>query len=415
MPGATQHVAVVGAGLSGLMFARQALKDGHRVTMFERSWRVGGRTCGHYKGRRGTAEDAATPREDPVADMGAQYFTIRDPACEAILRAWEKSGVVAPWPDRASRLGQVFVRGNTSGSRRSTKLGVFPLKNQDDRRPKRYVGVPSMEELCRTLLRDSNEHSKFAIQYQTTVTDLLKDDMSVRLVIAENTTHSSSPPRDAQSQSLFDWVVLAMPAPQAAPLLRHSSPILFSRASAVPFHSCWALVVTLDLEKGHPLASLPYDGLFVNPVASGGTIPGSLSVPTGGEDASPVLGWVCRNTSKHGRGKDLAHSTWVAHTTPGWADAHIDSSHSVVLPHLMAAFKETLGVALNQDTDVFAENQVVSSHVHRWRHAIPDPIGEPHLIDEANRIALCGDWCGGPRVEGAMLSGMRLATKWASL
>jgi renalase len=47
---------------------------------------------------------------------------------------------------------------------------------------------------------------------------------------------------------------------------------------------------------------------------------------------------------------------------------------------------------------------------HRWRWALPvDPLPEPFLLDEKQALGLAGDWCGGPRVEGAYLSGVALA------
>lgn len=38
-----------------------------------------------------------------------------------------------------------------------------------------------------------------------------------------------------------------------------------------------------------------------------------------------------------------------------------------------------------------------------------EPIKETYLWDSELKIGICGDWCGGPRVEGAYLSGLELA------
>ena len=52
---------------------------------------------------------------------------------------------------------------------------------------------------------------------------------------------------------------------------------------------------------------------------------------------------------------------------------------------------------------------------HRWRFALPDPPLETDcLFDGEARIGACGDWCGGPRVEGAYLSGLSLANRFVS-
>jgi len=46
----------------------------------------------------------------------------------------------------------------------------------------------------------------------------------------------------------------------------------------------------------------------------------------------------------------------------------------------------------------------------RWPHATPiNPLPQPCLWDGAQRLGIAGDWCGGPRIEGAYLSGLALA------
>ena len=48
----------------------------------------------------------------------------------------------------------------------------------------------------------------------------------------------------------------------------------------------------------------------------------------------------------------------------------------------------------------------------RWRFAIPDqPLPERSYLDADAGIGIAGDWCGGPRVEGAWLSGDDLARR----
>ena len=49
---------------------------------------------------------------------------------------------------------------------------------------------------------------------------------------------------------------------------------------------------------------------------------------------------------------------------------------------------------------------------HRWRFALPvNPLDEPCLFDSDRALAACGDWAGGPRVEGAFLSGCTAADR----
>jgi|GEM_PF-5425727 predicted NAD/FAD-dependent oxidoreductase len=52
------------------------------------------------------------------------------------------------------------------------------------------------------------------------------------------------------------------------------------------------------------------------------------------------------------------------------------------------------------------------SAAHRWRFALPpDPLAESCLFESEMKVGACGDWCAGPRVEGAFLSGMSAASR----
>ena len=54
--------------------------------------------------------------------------------------------------------------------------------------------------------------------------------------------------------------------------------------------------------------------------------------------------------------------------------------------------------------------QPVHAVAHRWRYALPDPVApDAALYDAVTQLGAGGDWCGGPRVEGALLSGVALA------
>ena len=77
------RVAVVGAGISGLICARRLQEQGFQVTVFEKSRSSSGR--------------AATRRVDLSLsfDHGAQYFTVRDPSRSLSRRG--SSGESSPY------------------------------------------------------------------------------------------------------------------------------------------------------------------------------------------------------------------------------------------------------------------------------------------------------------------------------
>ena len=67
---------------------------------------------------------------------------------------------------------------------------------------------------------------------------------------------------------------------------------------------------------------------------------------------------------------------------------------------LREAFWQALGIA---------PCEVRASSSQRWKFAIPPaPLADRSLHDAEHRLSACGDWCGGPRVEGAFLSGWEL-------
>ena len=77
-------VAIVGAGLSGLMAASVLAAAGRRVTLIDKGRSVGGRLATR---RIGAGR----------ADHGAQFFTVRDPAFGAWVERWQEAGLIFTW------------------------------------------------------------------------------------------------------------------------------------------------------------------------------------------------------------------------------------------------------------------------------------------------------------------------------
>jgi photolyase PhrII len=318
-------VAIVGAGLAGLMAARTLHDAGADVTVFEKSRGVGGR--------------AATRRDGGWTwDHGAQYATFRDPRLAPWVTSWAEAGLLAPWE------GRLAVR--EQGTWRPAAPG-----------PVRWVAVPGMSALGRHLARD------LAVRLETPVAHARRT--GDRWVL-----------RNAEGETLgeFDHLLVTAPAPQAARLLDADAPALAHRVAQVMMHPCWAVRCVLAAPAG-----TTFDAAFVN------------------DDAT--LAWVARNASKPGR--DPHHETWVLHATRAYSAAALERQPAEAMAPMLEAFTPMLG------PDAPA---IVHAEAHRWRYAIPDPVLDADALwDDTLQVGAAGDWCGGPRVEGALLSGMAVA------
>ena len=78
------RVAIVGAGLAGLMAGRTLAEAGHEVVLLDKGRSPGGRLATRRIG-------AAT------LDHGAQFFTVRSEAFAARVDRWEADGLVRVW------------------------------------------------------------------------------------------------------------------------------------------------------------------------------------------------------------------------------------------------------------------------------------------------------------------------------
>ena len=319
---APARVAVIGAGLAGLMCARTLADHNVSVTVFEKSRGAGGR--------------CATRREGVWQfDHGAQYFTVRDPRLLPLVHSWQQQGVIAPWQ------GALAVREH--GAWQPAKPGV-----------RRWVGVPGMSALGRHL---------------ATGLDVLCE-VRVEHVQREGTRWRLLADTGADLGT-FDTVLACVPAPQAHDLLLPVAPALAARTRDAVMHPTWATMLVL---RDRP--DLPWDGAFLND--------------------DPVLGWISRGPGRPGRD---AHETWVLHATRAWSTAHLEDDRDTVAAAMTAAFASIAG-------------SIAPVHriAHRWRYALPGPVTtDSALFDHTLHLGAAGDWCGGPRIEGALLSGIALA------
>lgn len=83
----TRRIVVIGAGLSGLIAARDLNAHGFEVTVLDKGRGVGGRLATRRIGSPAAA----------VIDHGAQFFTVRSPDFAREVQEWQRAGVVREW------------------------------------------------------------------------------------------------------------------------------------------------------------------------------------------------------------------------------------------------------------------------------------------------------------------------------
>jgi len=171
----------------------------------------------------------------------------------------------------------------------------------------------------------------------------------------------------------FQRLAVALPAPQAAALLQTARRTagLADALQPVVMAPCWTLLLAFDEASGIA------DNCRNGPIAD------------------DVLSWAAGNTTKKGRdGLDA----WTVHSTAQWARDHLERSQAEVSERLKVALAAHLGRPLAG---------IAYQAAHRWRYAfVETPLGQPAWSDSELGLALVGDWCLGPRVEAAYLSGV---------
>lgn len=335
-------VAIIGAGIAGLSCAT-ALKNAiYNVTIFEKSRGVSGRV-------------STLVRESWQCDQGAQYITARDPLFNAEIQRWLATNVVQLWqPELKVFDGKTFS----------------PKLNENESNNLRYVGYPRNHSPAKWLAESLN------VVTETTVTSIEKTSTQWQLTSKE---HGVNP-------ETFDYVILSIPAPQAAAVLKESGSTLASLSGAVLMRPCFALMVHFK-QRIH----CQFDGLFIN---------------------SGILSWAARDSSKPGRLKQSSNETetWVLHATSHWSEANVDLSKELVSKLMLAEFMSILECDSNLAASALSEVRPDEYDLHRWLYADCEHyLTDVYQFDAAYNIGLCGDWLNGGKVQGAWLSGYKLA------
>jgi renalase len=302
-------VAIVGAGIAGLSCAVHLQHGGFAVTLFDKGRGAGGRMATRRIDMAG---------DEVFFDHGAQYLTMRDPDFIAAMHAWEAAGIVARWPAA---------------------------------RPDAWVGTPGMNAIVKHLAAQAE------VRWNCRVDEVCRT--AAGWTIEPNATGT-----------LFDAVVIATPAEQAAPLLAPHEPSMASEALACRSAPCWTAMFAFDTR---------------------------LAIQSDVLKDAGIIGWAARNSAKPGR-RDP--ESWVVQATPDWSRDHLEESVETVVDRLLAALATHSLAGL--PTPIIRTG-------HRWRYARASGADLGSLWNAGERIGATGDWLLAPRIESAWVSGRHLA------
>ncbi|KAK1303563.1 hypothetical protein QJS10_CPB11g01385 [Acorus calamus] len=355
------RIAVVGAGISGAVCASSLAREGVAVTVFDSGRGPGGRTS-H---RRETAHDGG----DLSFDHGAPCFIVSDGEVAGLVAEWEARGLVAAWKER-------FGSFDKGGFVEAEEVGVM----------KRYVGVPGMNSMCKALCSETGIEAKFGVTVG-------------KLEWVEERREWSLMGLDGSDLGCFDGVIASdknvvssrftgvhgKPPPLDISKL---APDVAVKLHDVPVRPCFALMLAFS----ESLSSIPFKAFsFKN---------------------SNVLSWAFCDSSKPGRSVGNGEC-WVLHSTADYATSIITKTG------LQKPSSETLSLVAGE---LFQEFRSMGLHIpqpffmraHRWGSAFPAvSVGgdDKCLFIKNKKMAICGDFCASPNVEGAILSGKRAASK----
>ena len=351
----SQDVWVIGAGMAGLLCAQWLRHWGYRVGVVDKSRGLGGRVATRRLG--GTC-----------GDHGARYLEAQGTYTEQLIQICQQGHppVVVPW---------------------EPPLQIMSADGRSHPASQPRYGAPlGMTAIAKTLAADL---------------PILRGQRVERLKSLDGgwELHLEPSPDPAVAPLTSRGVVLAIPAPQALPLLAPLQPqglpaTLLAQVQSVTFDPCLTAIAT-----------------YHAPLGTQGTVPSPAAIQF---EADPILAWISLESSKRPIPPDLPTPDEVSDVVV------IQSSAAFAEACLDAADLTSYGQALLNAADLYIPGlrSPTQLQVHRWRYAfVRQPLTIPKTAVQdlwpgsaaPAPLACSGDWCQGNTLESALVAGERAA------
>lgn len=351
-------IAVIGAGMAGLICAQQLRQAGYSVAVIEKSRGAGGRVA--------TRRLHATR-----TDHGARYLECQGEMVQQLIEIMRDRHILEVWTDTVYefRVTDGEVKSNPTSPASSLLHSPFsPSQN-------RYVPPAGMNCIGKFLANELEIwFTRRAIALHTT------DSQTWHLtleILGENEY-----PQELTAKA----VVVAIPASQVLMLLTETKNLpseFIETLRSIEYGPCITVMAGYPLERQQDLAKL-------NPAWKAISFLGD----------SP-LAWIGLDSSKR---QESQQPVFVVQSSATFAEKYLESPNlQLVGQHLLERAGEYLMPWLSAPEWL---------QVHRWRYAFcQHPLSISCLPAMTPLPLVCaGDWCGGNQIEGALNSGLAAAS-----
>ena len=346
-------IAVIGAGIAGLVCAQQLTQAGYSVVVVEKSRGLGGRV--------------ATRRlHDSRADHGARYLKPKGELLQHFVKSLCQHDIIEIWTDTVYEL---------------PANSHLPIKNSDS---PHYIAPGGMSAIAKFL----GQGLDILLKERVIAIERTPEN-TWRLITASGNTASGNT-ISGNSELIAKALVIAIPAPQAVVLLEPLANSILNKTfleqlRAVDFYPCISVMAgyssTLQL------------------------LPEWKAITFSEHD---ILAWIGFDSSKRPQPQQ---PVFVVQSSPNFAQIYLDLETEDLQPVgnlMLQSAAESLMLEWLKTPEWM--------QVHRWRYAFPrNYLSEDYLSENCLSaqtplpLVCCGDWCGGNLIEGAMHSGLNAA------